>query len=70
MANQADKPLHEQIMELGVYMNLRPHEPGNPEFVFGNYSRRALGRALYQEKVGEISLVRVFEDQLGVAMGA
>jgi len=48
-------PLHEAIFSFGQFMKTYPHEQGNHEFVFGDYTTEELGRAAYEDFVKPIT---------------
>ncbi len=49
---------------LGRFIADHPHEDGNPEFVFGRFGEEALGRAAYEDQVGESSPIAELIEQL------
>ena len=61
-------PLHERLQELGAFMVLRPYDLGNLELVFGSFESHLFGRALFEEKNGQITIAMLLEDQLKLAL--
>jgi hypothetical protein len=45
-------PTQEAILTLGYFITNNPHEDGNTEFVFGEYTEEDLGRAAYEDLFG------------------
>ena len=60
-------PLHEAIETLGYFITNNPHEDGNSEFVFGNYTTQELGRVFYEDTITEITLIDQLISQLQIA---
>lgn len=63
-----EQPLHEAINSLGYFILNNPHEDGNAEFVFGNYTAEELGRVLYEDTVAEIEAIDILIDQLKISL--
>jgi len=62
------KPIHEAMLTLGYFITNNPHEDGNPEFVFGEYSEEALGRAAYEDIFGFITPLDELIEQLTIEL--
>ena len=63
------QPLYQAREALGIFIANNPHEDGNPEFVFGNYSREELGTAAYEDLIAPITPIDVVLDQLRLYNG-
>ena len=50
-----NQPLYEAVQALGFFIFNHPHEQGNPEFVFGQYTPGNLGKAAYSDQIGTIT---------------
>ena len=48
-------PVHDAVLRLGYFITNNPHEDGNPEFVFGEYTEEELGRIAYEDVLGQVS---------------
>lgn len=64
----ADKRLPEAIYELGLFITNHPHEDGNLEFVFGEYTAVDLGRAAYEDLIFPISPLDELIEQLQIEL--
>ena len=56
--------LYQAKEALGYFIYNHPHEDGNPEFVFGRHTPKALGTTAYTELIGTISKLDELVDQL------
>ena len=63
-----NEPLHEAILTLGYFITNNPHEDGNTEFVFGDYTEDDLGRAAYEDHFGLISGLDELISQLTIEL--
>ena len=55
ISEQLEAPLHQAIRHLGTFITNHPHEDGNPEFVFGEYTPGQLGRVAYEDMIGPVA---------------
>ncbi|MEO9870383.1 MAG: strawberry notch C-terminal domain-containing protein [Ekhidna sp.] len=60
--------INQAILALGYFITSHPHEEGNPEFVFGEFPEQALGRAAYEDMIGEISPLNELIEQLTIEL--
>ena len=60
--------INQAILTLGYFITNHPHEDGNPEFVFGNYTEEQLGRAAFEDMIGEISPLDELIEQLTIEL--
>jgi hypothetical protein len=67
IAGARELPLHSAIEKLGYYILNNLHEDANPEFVVGDYDVYDLGRAFYEDSIGEIDQFDEFISQLQIA---
>ncbi len=63
-----DSPINEAIMEIGYFITNNPHEDGNTEFVFGEYTEEDLGRVAYEDHFGMISMIDQLIEQLTIEL--
>jgi hypothetical protein len=62
------QPFHQAVSTLGYFLKSNPHEDGNPEFVFGEYSVEALGIAAYEDTIGVPSEMDKLLAQLAIEL--
>ncbi len=60
-------PLHDAIESLGYFILNHPHEDGNAEFVFGEYTYQELGRIFFEDTIAQISAIDEMINQLQIA---
>lgn len=60
--------LYQGVLNLGHFIVNNPHEDGNPEFVFGEYSPEALGRMAYEDMIGNITEIDTVIAQVSVEL--
>ena len=53
IGKQKNKHYESAIQNLGFFITNNAHEAGNKEFVFGHYTEKELGAALYKETIGK-----------------
>lgn len=63
-----NSPIHEAILTLGYFITNNPHEDGNAEFVFGEYTEEDLGRAAYEDLFGLITPIDELIEQLTIEL--
>jgi hypothetical protein len=61
-------PTQEAILTLGYFITNNPHEDGNPEFVFGEYTEEDLGRAAYEDLFGLLAPIDELIKQLTIEL--
>jgi hypothetical protein len=64
----SSQPFHKAVALLGNFIKSNPHEDGNPEFVFGDYSVEALGIAAYESEIGVPSAIDKLIAQLAIEL--
>lgn len=59
-------PVYKAINILGYFITNHPHEDGNIEFVFGDYTPQELGKTCYEDMIGIIDPLAIVIDKLNL----
>lgn len=62
--------LYDAIEELGQFMVNNPHEDGNMEFVFGEYTEEELGRAAFEDLLERVTPIKELIAKLNIELQA
>jgi len=65
-----DDSIQDTILALGYFITNNPHEDGNIEYVFGEYTEEDLGRIAYEDLFGVITAIDELIEQLTIELEA